>query len=135
MSEKICIIENCKEEKVSYIRGANAEEAYSVVYSRCRGHHRLNLIEKRRKRKGDRYLDNNGYSIVLSENMTFLPEHRLVMEKKLGRKLKKGESVHHINGVRADNRPDNLELWIGGIRYGQRATDVVCPHCNRKYLE
>lgn len=37
-------------------------------------------------------------------------EHRLVMEKKLGRKLRKGEQVHHLNENPADNRPSNLEV-------------------------
>lgn len=62
-------------------------------------------------------------------------QHSLVMEQKLGRKLAKGESVHHIDGDRQNNAPDNLELWVGNVRYGQRAADIKCPHCHKAYLE
>ena len=52
-------------------------------------------------------------------------EHRVVMEAKIGRSLLPEENVHHINGVRNDNRPENLEIWNTSQPSGQRVEDKV----------
>ena len=52
-------------------------------------------------------------------------EHIVVMESMLGRPMLPDESVHHRNGVRDDNRPENLELWVRPQPSGIRKEDAI----------
>ena len=63
---------------------------------------------------GGRYVAKDGYVMVRSTspkgNLRYRREHVVRMEQKIGRRLVKGEVVHHIDGVRSNNRLSNL--WL-----------------------
>ena len=73
---------------------------------------------------GSKRLESYGYVTVKTED-GWQREHSYVLAEKLGRPLGPGESAHHINGVRTDNRPENLELWVVRQPSGQRAKDLL----------
>lgn len=79
----------------------------------------------RRRRPGSRFVSKQGYVMVKLSDGRIVGEHRLVMEQHLGRPLERGETVHHINGIRDDNRLENLELWYSPQPYGQRVEDLL----------
>ena len=85
------------------------------------------------KRAETRYTDDNGYVHILKDGK-FKLEHSVVMEDMLGRKLIPNEQIHHINGIRSDNTPSNLELRYNNHGAGIACKDLVCPHCGASYI-
>ena len=75
--------------------------------------------------KGTGFVNKYGYRIVSDGNGGKIAEHRLVMQKYLGRELLPEENVHHKNGNRSDNRLENLELWNTKQPPGKRIEDLV----------
>lgn len=75
---------------------------------------------------GSGSINHDGYRVIKQEHGIAKFEHRIVMEQILGRPLGRHEEVHHRNAIRADNRPENLELWIRGKQpTGARVQDLV----------
>jgi hypothetical protein len=86
--------------------------------------------------KGGRHLNPSGYiRVKLKPNEPFYPmasakgyvsEHRLVVAKFLNRCLKSHEIIHHKNGIRSDNRLENLEI----VERSNHNGEVRCPRCS-----
>jgi HNH endonuclease len=78
-------------------------------------------------RKSQGYITTDGYKMSAErQNGRPVLEHRLVMSQVLGRPLRRFEEPHHKNGIRDDNSPGNLELWVSWRQpNGQRLDDLL----------
>ena len=100
--------------KPSCKKGKKFSEAHKKA---LRLNHADYRLEKHPCWKGGRKKTGDGYILLRVRNHLFMNiagrvfEHRLVMEKHLGRYLKPQEKVHHINGIKDDNRIENLMLF------------------------
>lgn len=141
MEPKICTM--CKEEFIpssNHLKCPNCRHACDkrvcrycgnpTRYGQCRECY--NLLFKNGNWKGGKTKHKAGYIMVRNpehprsqSNSGYVFEHILVMEESLGRCLLPGETVHHKNGVRDDNRPENLELWVSSHPAGSRVSDLI----------
>ncbi len=132
----------------------NSRKNYKKNGEKAREYHRdwhRRLIRKKKglpldlprmkKSPGEGYVAKTGYKYLGIKNHPLankhgrVAEHILIMSQHLGRPLRKGENVHHKNGIRDDNRIENLELWSTSQPSGQRVEDKIkwCKEFLKEY--
>lgn len=122
---RMCKVESC--DRIAERRGY-CQAHYKRVLKY--GHPRADVSI--READGSGHLS-HGYRVInipkglrhLSRGATKIAEHRFVMAQHLGRPLSSDEHVHHINGIKTDNRLENLELWSTSHPSGKRVEDLL----------
>mgnify|MGYP001611600475 CR=1 FL=1 len=133
-----------KKQKARWKRIRKNPEAYKKMIENMSKNNAKNMLgrtkEKSNNWKGGKYIDKrDGYVIVTAPpnhpyvkigggggtKTRYILEHRLIMEKILGRYLTPDEDVNHINGIKSDNRPENLIV----VRHHAHYQEMKCPKC------
>lgn len=85
-----------------------------------------------KKWRGGRHIE-RGYVKIYTGNERYEFEHRLVVEKHIGRKLRKDEVVHHINRIKTDNRIENLQIVSPSEHRAIHGEDLLMKGWSRRH--
>ena len=114
MNKSGCLVVGC----------SNSHESMGYCgphYQRLRRHGHTNAVNAP---AGSGHTNKKGYRSIRVDGKN-VQEHRHIMAQHIGRPLLAHENVHHKNGIRYDNRIENLELWITSQPSGKRPEDLV----------
>ena len=129
----------CRQKYYQYVRKNKDPEKYRAYLNRQSKKRRdevrirlgLPLDHPQINESGKGYKLKEGYKYILkkghpnSAKNGYIAEHVLIMTEYIKRPLDNKETVHHKNGIRDDNRIENLELWSHSHPFGQRVKDKL----------
>lgn len=120
----VVIVKQCEQCGVDVRRSRSQYRNHTFCSQKCR--------ENNRAATSKPQITSSGYVKVYvgrsfpgADSKGHILVHRKVMQERLGRTLLPEENVHHINGVKDDNRPENLELWSTSQPSGQRVSEKI----------
>jgi HNH endonuclease len=131
---KICDLEFFKEKFCKYCSPICAKKAIAHqkwIEYRKENNIDLAIPKKFKSPNGSGHREPHGYIYINkvdhpnAQKRGRIYEHTFVMSRHIGRALRENETVHHKNGIRDDNRIENLELWHKGQPAGQRVEDKI----------
>ncbi len=129
-NKKICLKENCEKcGQPGTFRKNRCKSCYNAL--RMRKNISDDIPVRKKAKNGSGGLNCYGYRLISVKNHPNamkhgrIFEHVFVMSEFLKRPLHKHESIHHKNGIRDDNRIENLELWSKSQPKGQRVEDKI----------